>query len=126
MPEVCGFHLGQEVVPGTFFALQGAPSLQRHANTITSTLPGFQEGVHAVCRDNSPKIVVLVTVFNRVVEQVSGLRFKVELAASGTLSIDGSVNLLSNLTEQEIVITPQDYANPFTVQVSQTLNLEGG
>jgi hypothetical protein len=81
-----------------------------HAAKIGGAFPGFQSGINAIHRDNSDKRVVIMTVFNRVVNEDSGLRFKVLIPVSSTDCVDGRLNLLGSSVEtlvesSEIVIT---------------------
>jgi hypothetical protein len=81
-----------------------------HAARIANLYPGFQSGINAIHKDNSDKRVAILTVFNRVVAEDSGLRFKVLIPVSPTDCVDGRVNLFGSSVEmlvkyEEIVIT---------------------
>jgi hypothetical protein len=81
-----------------------------HAARIGGAFPGFQSGINAIHRDDSNKRVVILTVFNRVVNEDSGLRFKVLIPVSHTDCVDQRLNLLGSsvatlVESSEIVIT---------------------
>jgi hypothetical protein len=81
-----------------------------HAAKMFGSFPGFRSGINAIHRDDSKKRVVILTVFNRVVHEDSGLRFKVLIPVSHTDCVDGRLNLLGSSVEtlvesSEIVIT---------------------
>jgi hypothetical protein len=94
-------------------------TIATHAAKIANSFPGFRSGINAVHRDTSDRRVAILTVFNRVIDEDSGLRFKVLLPVS---DIDwvagGGVNLLGSSVEKfvkfhEIVITKVMYSHLF-------------
>jgi hypothetical protein len=85
-------------------------TVSMHAAKIAQSFPGFESGIHATHRDNSDKRVAILTVFNRIIDQDSGLRVKVWMPVSDVDFVDGRVNLLGRAVEKittadEIVIT---------------------
>jgi hypothetical protein len=95
-------------------------TVSAHAASIAQTFRGFQSGIKTVRRDNSDRRVAILTVFNRVVNEDSGLRVKILIPVALTDLVDGRVNLLGNAAQalaksEEIVIDKHHYTRPFTV-----------
>jgi hypothetical protein len=90
-------------------------TIATHAAQIANSFPGFQSGINAVHRDTSDRRVAILTVFNRVINEDSGLRFRVLLPVSDIDWVDGGgINLLGRSVEKfaifhEIVITKVIY-----------------
>jgi hypothetical protein len=85
-------------------------TVSMHAAKIANAFPGFESGINAVHRDHSDKRVAILTVFNRNIDEDSGLRFRVLMPVAQTELVDGRVNLLGRSVEtllesSEIVIT---------------------
>ena len=85
-------------------------SIATHAEKIANLFPGFQSGITAAHRHNSNNRVVILTVFNRVVDEDSGLRLKVFIPVSHTDCAFDRVNLFGSSVEtsvknNEIIIT---------------------
>ena len=81
-----------------------------HAEKLSHGFLGFKSGISAVQKDSSNKRVAILTVFNRVTAEDSGLRFKLLIPVSEIDCVDGRVNLLGRSVEtmvqcNEIVIT---------------------
>jgi hypothetical protein len=90
-------------------------SLSAQAASLGDPFSGFDVGLGALRRDLSQKLVIVVTVFNRVVEEDSGLRFKVIVPVS-VAHREGMVNLLSTSLSDEVVVTKDQHPVPFTVE----------
>jgi hypothetical protein len=91
-------------------------SVAEHAAAISQAFPGFDSGITTIRRTKVPSRLVILTVFNRVVKDDPGLRFKILVPEHAIeQSSSGSVNLLSREWEDEIVINKKNYKHPFTV-----------
>jgi hypothetical protein len=95
-------------------------SVGAHAALLAAPFAGFDAGLCVMQRDDSKRIVLVATLFTRVIHEDSGLRFKVSLPMSILDSkVCGSrnpVNLLSDSEQEEIVVSQTHYHQPFTVQ----------
>jgi hypothetical protein len=93
-------------------------SVKAHAALLSAPFAGFDTGLCVTQRDDSKRIVIVATVFNRVIHEDSGLRFKVSLPMSlgDSKMCAGMVNLLSDSGQEEIVVSQTHYHQPFTVK----------
>jgi hypothetical protein len=92
-------------------------SVAAHAALLGAPFAGFDTGLCVTHRDDAKRIVIVATVFNRVIHEDSGLRFKVSLPMSLPDSSTAlMVNLLSDSEQEEIVISQAHYHQPFTVK----------
>jgi hypothetical protein len=87
-----------------------------HAASIINQYPGFAKGIPAAHRYNGRKKAVIISVFNRDIDEDSGLRFKVLLPDGQVDTVEGRLNLFGALGDNEIVISKTDYPRAFTVR----------
>jgi hypothetical protein len=101
-------------------------SVEAHAKMIAESFPGFNTGVMALRKDTSKKIVAVVTVFNRIVNEDPGLRFKIDIPVSGEDRVGGIMNIFGKTAEEamgsrEIMISRSEYGKGFTVRIMAVL-----
>jgi hypothetical protein len=101
-------------------------SIETHASLIADSFPGFTKGLSNLRKVREPKIILLLTVFNRVINEDSGLRLRIEIPVSSVEEVDGRINLFSKSVEdvlrsKEVVITQREYKRAFTVSYAKKL-----